>query len=110
MEPFSSQRLMILAEHLYRVLLFAYPAQFRRTYRREMIQTFRACCREARQDGPWGMLRLWSLVLSDLVTSACTEHIRTYIATLKRLFLNTTDTLFTTEGTTAMVTQFHLNA
>src|SRR5437763_2259807 len=110
MEPFSSQRLMTIAEHLYLLLLFAYPVEFRRAYRREMIQTFRDCCREVLQHGQWGVLRLCVLVLYDLVTSAFTEHVRTCIAMLKRLFLNATDTLFTTEGSTAMVTQFHLNA
>lgn len=28
MEPFSSQRLMTIAEHLYRLLLFVYPVEF----------------------------------------------------------------------------------
>lgn len=110
METFSSERLMIISERLYRLLLLAYPAEFRRAYFREMIQTFRDCCREAlQQRGQWGVLRLWGLVLYDLVTTAFTEHVRTCIAMLKRLFLNATDTLLTTEGSTALVTQFHLN-
>jgi len=110
MEKFSSERLMIISERLYRLLLLAYPEEFRRAYCREMIQTFRDCCREAlQQRGQSGVLRLWGLVLYDLVTTAFTEHVRTCIAMLKRLFLNTTDTLLTTEGSTALVTQFHLN-
>lgn len=110
MKTFPSQRLMINSERLYRLLLLAYPTDFRRTYRREMIQTFRDCCREAlQQRGQWGMLRLWGLVLYDLVTTAFIEHLRTCIAMLKRLFLNSTGTLLTTEGSTALVTQFHLN-
>src|SRR5205814_1118085 len=107
---FPSQRLMLISERLYRVLLLAYPTEFRRAYRREMIQTFRDCCHEAiHQRGQWGVLRLWGLVLYDLVKSAFTEHVRICIAMFKRVFLNATDTLLTTEGNIAMATQFHLN-
>jgi serine/threonine protein phosphatase PrpC len=74
-----------------------------------MIQTFRDCCREALQHGQGGVLSFWGLVLSDLVTTVFTEHVRTCIALLKRVFLNAPDTLVATEGSTAMVTQFHLN-
>jgi len=110
MEPFSFERLMTISERLYRLLLFAYPAEFRRAYRREMIQTFRDCCREAlQQRGQLGALQLWGLLLYDLVKTASIERIRACIAQFKRLFLNATDTLLTSEGSTALVTQFHLN-
>ena len=110
METPSSERLVIVSERVYRLLLLAYPREFRRTYRREMIQTFRDCCREALQRREqWGVLRLWSLMLYDLVTTVFTEYVRTCIALLKRLFLNATDTLLITEGNIAMTTQFHLN-
>lgn len=109
MNTSPSKRLLTISERLYRLLLLAYPAEFRRAYRREMIQTFRDCCREAQQRGQWSMLRLWGLLLYDLVTTAFTEHVRTCIALFKRMFLNTTDTLLATEGSTALVTQFHLN-
>ena len=62
------------AERLYRALLWLYPAQFRHTYGREMVQTFRDCYREEQEQGDWGLARLWGLVLSDLVTSVCVEH------------------------------------
>src|SRR5260370_1943049 len=107
METFCSERLMIISERLYRLLLLAYPAEFRRAYCREMIQTFRDCCREAlQQRGQSGVLRLWGLVLYDLVTTAFTEHVRTYIAMLKRFFLNTTHTLLTPEVSTSFFAQF----
>src|SRR5579884_3327445 len=106
----SFERLMAISEHLYRLLLFTYPTEFRKAYRHEMIQTFRDCCREAlQQHGQWGVLHLWGLVLSDLVTTAFTEHTRIWIALLKRLFFNATDLVLTTEGNIAMATQFHLN-
>src|SRR5258708_19158166 len=110
METFSSERLIIISERLYRLLLLAYPAEFRRAYCREMIKTFRDCCREAlQQRGQWGVLRLWGLVLYDLITTTFTEHVRTCIAMLQRFFLNATSTLLTTERSTAFVNQFHLN-
>ncbi len=62
------------AERLYCALLWLYPAQFRRAYGREMVQTFRDCYREEQGQGDWGVARLWGLVLSDLVTSVCVEH------------------------------------
>jgi len=109
MNTSPSKRLMIISERLYRLLLLAYPTEFRWAYRREMVQTFRDCYLAAQHHGQWGVLRFWGLLLYDLVTTAFTEHVRTCIAMLKRLFLNTTDTLLITEGSTALVTQFHLN-
>jgi PPM family protein phosphatase len=61
-------------ERLYRVLLWLYPAQFRRAYGREMLRTFRDCYREEQGQGDWNIARLWGLMLSDLVTSVCVEH------------------------------------
>ncbi|HEU5230561.1 MAG TPA: hypothetical protein VFU49_22255, partial [Ktedonobacteraceae bacterium] len=58
------------SEWLYRVLLRLYPTSFRRAYGREMVQTFRDCYRSEREHGgAWNIARLWSLVLSDLVTT-----------------------------------------
>lgn len=72
---------------LYRLLLFCYPADFRRIYAREMAHIFRDCYREAaQQHGKWGVTRLWALMLYDLVTSLSVEHVRAFIARLKRLF------------------------
>ncbi len=42
---------------LYRLLLVAYPARFRREYAEPMVQVFRDCCREAkRQRGARGIV------------------------------------------------------
>lgn len=72
---------------LYRLLLFCYPAEFRRIYAREMARLFRDCYREAmQQQGKWGVTRLWALMLYDLVTSLFIEHFRAFIARCKRLF------------------------
>ncbi len=74
------------SEHLYRALLWLYPAEFRRAYGHEMLQTFRDCQRAERAHGDvWRIARLWGLVLSDLITSACTEHWKASITLLKSL-------------------------
>src|SRR5579885_108450 len=75
-----------LSERIYRELLWLYPASFRRTYGREMVQTFRDCYREERErDGTWNIARLWGLVLSDLITTICVEHWKTFITFFKSL-------------------------
>lgn len=73
-------------ECLYRALLLLYPKQFRRIYAQEMMRTFRDCYRaERKESGTWGMTRLWGLVLSDLVVSACVEHYKTSLTFLKSI-------------------------
>jgi protein phosphatase len=73
-----------VSESLYHALLLLYPKQFRRVYAQEMTRTFRDCYRtERKESGTWGIARLWGLVLSDLVTSACIEHYKTFLTFLK---------------------------
>ncbi len=84
--PPSPQRQIPRSEALYRLLLFVYPSSFRRAYGREMVQTFRDCYRDAAQhEGIAGLTRLWSLVLRDLVVTACLEQGRAGIVFCKRL-------------------------
>ena len=72
---------------LYRFLLLLYPASFRRIYEREMLQTFHDYYRNTIQhEGVTGLTSLWSLVLRDLVVTACSEHVRAGISFLKHLF------------------------
>ncbi len=74
------------SERFYCALLWLYPAQFRRTYGREMARTFRDCYREEQgRSGSGSIARLWSLVLSDLVTSVCVEHWKASISFFKSL-------------------------
>src|SRR5215470_16437058 len=71
---------------LYRLLLYGYPAQFRRMYAREMARTFRDSYRDAvRQYGRSGVLRLWSIVLYDLSVSLCIEHLSSFEEWFKQL-------------------------
>ena len=64
-----------LAERLYHLLLFVYPATHRREYGPLMVQLFRDLCRDSyRQKGFVGLVRLWSHVLADTVVAATVEH------------------------------------
>lgn len=84
-------RLVALAGHCYRILLLAYPAEFRRAYAREMSQTFRAGCHDTlREEGAWGLARFCGLTLSDLVTTSCKEQIKALLLRIQRFVgLNT---------------------
>lgn len=82
----ESRHLVTTSERLYRAFLVLYPHRFRHEYGYEMLQTFRDCCREARREqGMWGMTRLWGVVLCDLVVSVSSEHSKAWAARLRRL-------------------------
>lgn len=52
--------LCTLSDHVYRSLLIAYPATFRRRYGVEMAQVFRTCCRITyRSSGVGGIVKKW---------------------------------------------------
>jgi predicted permease len=59
---------------LYRVLLFCYPAPFRREYGHEMLGAFDAELRDARQAGRGAGAAIWARTLRDLVPTAFREH------------------------------------
>lgn len=64
---------------LYRTLLYAYPSDFRRYYRAEMVQTFRDCQRAAYEQTRWfGLAGLWLRTVFDLVHSASVEHLENF--------------------------------
>jgi hypothetical protein len=65
-----------LSERVYRLLLAAYPKEFRDAYGSQMEQTFRDLCREARRRrGMLGLVRLWARVLLDLTSTAAVQRI-----------------------------------
>ncbi len=67
--------LLAASERVYRALLAAYPARFRRDYGPDMAQVFGDCCRAAyRCRGLPGLLRLWIDTLLDLLTTVPREH------------------------------------
>jgi len=62
-----------VSERFYRVLLYLYPADFRRKYGDEMQMVFRDMLRSAQQDGR--VLMLWGRTIIDLVPSLLIEHV-----------------------------------
>jgi serine/threonine protein phosphatase PrpC len=78
----SPSPLLRWSNRCYRLLLLAYPAEFRDRHGQEMIQTFRDCCRaELADGGNYRLLRFWGLVLSDFLLSVSIEQ----FAQLKKL-------------------------
>lgn len=60
---------------VYQLLVWTYPAEFRRTYGRDMAQVFGDCCRVAYvQRGVAGVAALWLGTLGDLVASLPREY------------------------------------
>lgn len=67
-------RITRLSTVVYRALLWAYPAEFRRTYGTWMMQAFRDQCREAQRSGTTSLLRVWAVTLVDWAYSFPAEH------------------------------------
>ena len=61
MDTLPTKRDHSFSSSLYRLLLFCYPAQFRRVFAHEMATTFRDCYREAKQQH--GKFILWTISL-----------------------------------------------
>lgn len=68
------------ALRLYRSLLFAYPAEVRREYAREMVFVFQH--RWAEERG-FGALLLWLQVVTDVFTAALREHLAQVAADIR---------------------------
>jgi len=70
-------RTLSLSNRIYSLLLYAYPAPFRREYGRHMAQVFRDDTRHTlRESGTAGLVGLWALTLVDLVKTAAAEYLR----------------------------------
>jgi predicted lysophospholipase L1 biosynthesis ABC-type transport system permease subunit len=71
MKPSDTKRVFPRAEWLYRLLLFAYPATFRRAHGEEMRLLFRDQLRERFARRGWlGLALLWAPMLRDVVVNA----------------------------------------
>ena len=67
------------AERFFRVLLLAYPREFRCEYQREMLTVFRDCYREEKERGKvMGIYGLWARV-SFVIISAVLATLATII-------------------------------
>jgi hypothetical protein len=68
---------MSRSERVYRVLLLAYPREFRRDCGTEMVQAFGGLCtEEMRRGGALGLVRVWARTLPDLAATAFAERSR----------------------------------
>ena len=65
----------IISQQVYRLLLRAYPHEFRREYGPQMRQVFRDSCRFQRQGIKFSLLRVWLTTLIDLIQTAPIEHL-----------------------------------
>ena len=69
--------MMSRSERVYRVLLLAYPREFRRDCGAEMIQAFGDLCREEKhRGGVSGLVSVWARTLPDLALTAFAERSR----------------------------------
>jgi hypothetical protein len=65
-----------IAHKIYRLMLRAYPTDFRRSYATLMLQHFKDCYSLARQEpGFWPFLGFWLDTITDLVHSALPERL-----------------------------------
>jgi hypothetical protein len=68
---------MSRSERIYRALLKAYPAEFRREYGAQMEQAFGDLYREAgERGGKSGIARLWMLTILDVIRTVVAQRIR----------------------------------
>jgi hypothetical protein len=67
---------MLRAERFFRLILLAYPREFRREFGPEMAQVFRDCYRaEEKHSGLIGIGRLWLNIFIDLARTAPKQHL-----------------------------------
>lgn len=72
----SDDKTLMIADRLYRLLLYVYPAPFRRRFGLEMAQVFRDDMRGTMQrDGLLSASGLWLITFLDLIKTAFIEHI-----------------------------------
>ena len=67
----------IVATHVYRALVYLFPAAFRRQFASEMASDFHDATCEAWHDGGWpAVVRLWTHIASDVMRTAATQWLR----------------------------------
>jgi hypothetical protein len=72
--PASHSHVLLISDRVYRILLAAYPVEFRQRYGPEMAQVFRTSCRTAYlASGTGGVARLWLPTLWDWAWSSTGE-------------------------------------
>ena len=80
---------------LYKVLLFAYPSDFRLRFGREMVTTFSdLICDEWEQNGLPGLARTWWSALREVFFAAVPLHLQSPIVVATSLALLSSVALF----------------
>lgn len=73
---------------LYRLLLAAYPSEFRQAFGADMLQLFGDVCRrDFRAGGPSGLLACWARTMLDFLQSVVEEHARRGVNMTRTTFL-----------------------
>ena len=71
----QSNSLLAVSDRIYRLLLIAYPEDFRHTYGAEMAHVFHDSCRDAiARAGAIGIAGVWLRTIGDLIVSALKER------------------------------------
>jgi hypothetical protein len=71
----EQRKIFSFANRIYTLLLYAYPASFRREYGRHMTQLFHDEMRDALQEnGTTSLIGLWLFTFFDLIKTALAEH------------------------------------
>ena len=81
----STEKTVALNCRFYRHLLSFFPAGYRNEYGPLMLQLFRDQCRDALQERPTSLGRVWSRTLADLAFSAAREHLTNQSNLMKSL-------------------------
>ncbi|HKE57713.1 MAG TPA: hypothetical protein VKB46_13460 [Pyrinomonadaceae bacterium] len=69
---------MSLSQKVFKLMLVAYPREFRREYGPQMTQVFRDCCRAGEHRAAGARWHLWLRTVTDLLVSATREHLATF--------------------------------
>ena len=69
---------MSFSKHLFRLMLLAYPREFRLDYGSEMTHVFCDCYRDSNSRGSLTVLELWLRVIADVIQTAPLERWETF--------------------------------
>ena len=80
---------------LYKMVLFAYPTDFRLRFGREMVTTFSdLICGEWKRNGLPGVVRVWRFALAEVFSVAVPLHLQSPIVVATPLALLSSSALF----------------
>src|SRR5215471_13698981 len=82
-----SARALVISDSIYRLLLLAYPSEFRSEYGPEMARAFRDSCRpELRRGTAIGFVSLWARTIIDCGITAPGEHMEILFTDIRYAF------------------------